>query len=84
MQEATIYRVQIGASVRLEICSQEVPDTETDRQTHTHTDTQTNCSKNKTPPRFRGGVKSKIGGVLVKRPLRIMKTFFDEFDIYHN
>ena len=29
----------------------------TDRQTHTHADTQTNCSKNRTPPWFRGGVK---------------------------
>ena len=36
-------RVQIGASVRLEICSL--------------TDTQTNCNKNITPQRFRGGVK---------------------------
>ena len=41
--------VQIGTSVRLEFCSQEVPDTQTD--------TQTNCSENIPPQRFRGGVK---------------------------
>ena len=46
-------RVQIGASVRLEFCSQAESDTQTDSQTNT----QTNCSENITPPRFRGGVK---------------------------
>ena len=51
-------RVQIGASVRLEICSQE-NGKQTDRQTHRHTHTQTNCSENITPPRFRGGVMKK-------------------------
>ena len=44
-------RVQIGASVLLEFCSQEKLDTKTD------THTQTNCSENITPPRLRGGVK---------------------------
>ena len=48
-------RVQIGASVRVEFCSQEVRDT----QTHRQTDTQTNCSENITLPRFHGGVISR-------------------------
>ena len=48
-------RVQIGASVRLEFCSQEF---RTHRQTDRHAHTQTNWSENITPPRFRGGVKS--------------------------
>ena len=54
-------RVQIGAFVRLDFCSQEVADTQTDRQTHT----QTNCSENITPPRFRGGVIIKINEILI-------------------
>ena len=44
--------VQIGASVRLEFCSQAESDTQTDRQTHRQT-----ALKNISPPRFRGGVK---------------------------
>ena len=50
-------RVQIGAFVRLESCSQ------ADRHTYTQTETdsQTNCSENigLIPSRFRGGVKKR-------------------------
>ena len=48
-------RVQIGESVGLEFCSQEFPDTQTDRHTHTQTHRQT-AMKIFTPPRFRGDV----------------------------
>ena len=54
---------QIGTSVWLEFCSQEI-------RTHRQTDTQTNCSENITPPRFRGGVKKKKLHLSYKKILR--------------
>ena len=52
-------RVQIGASVRLEFCSQ--ADRQTDRHTHTHTETI--CNKDIIPPRFhRGVIRQRLNG----------------------
>ena len=50
-------RVQIGASVQLEICS--LTDRQTDRQTHSHT--QTNWNENITLYDFCGVVKTSFG-----------------------
>ena len=50
-------RVQIGASARLEFCSQADSRTDTQRDKQTHR--QTNFSEDITPPRFRGGVIDK-------------------------
>ena len=60
-------RVQIGASVRLEFCSQEVPDTQTD--------TQTNRSENITPPRFRRSV-TKYKSYWNKSLLWVLTLYF--------
>ena len=46
-------RVKIGVAVWSTFCSQ------TDTHTHKHTHRQTNWSKDITPPRFRGGVKTR-------------------------
>ena len=63
-------RVQIGASVRLEFCSEAEPDT----HTHTHTHAQTNCSGNITPPLFCGGV------IICMQAIKVLFSNFESVD----